>query len=286
MIANLFLVGAPRAGTTSLFEYLSRHPAIFAPVEKEPHRYDEDVLDGRRAMADDDYRALYADATNERWRLDGSALYLYSSQALEAVAAVDGAHAVIVLRDPVELIASWHGLLVATGSEPHADLADALADRSPDLPFERRYLEIARFSPHVERWLERLGAGRVHVLLFEDVTGPRSAAVCEGLLASLGLDARELGPFPHLNTYRRPAPVRLTGSPALRRLARAVLPRSLRRRLWWTANAALTPHAERPPVPAPVRAQLERELEPDVRRLGTLIGRDVQRLWFGQQLRS
>ena len=286
MIANLFLVGAPRAGTSSLFDYLSRHPAIFAPVEKEPHRYDQDVLDDRRAMADDAYRTLYYGATSERWRLDGSALYLYSAQALEAIAAIEGAHAVVVLRNPVELIASWHGLLVATGSEPHTSLSEALADRSPDLPFERRYFEIARFARPLERWLERMGAERVHVLLFEDLTGERSAAVREGLLASLGLDAREMGAFPHLNTYRRPAPVRLTGSPALRRVARVALPRSLRRRLWWTANAAMTPHAERPPVPAALRAQLQSELDSDVGRLGTLLGLDLRDRWFGQQPRS
>ena len=286
MTANLFLVGAPRAGTTSLFDYLSRHPAIFAPAEKEPHRYDQDVLDGRPAMRGDDYRALYAGATNERWRLDGSALYLYSAQALEAVARTEGAEAVIVLRDPVELLASWHGLLVATGSEPHTSLAEALEDRSPDLPFERRYLEIARFASPVERWLERMGAGHVHVLLFEDLTGQRSAAVCEGLLASLGLDAGELGPFPHLNTHRRPAPVRLTGSPALRRVARVALPGSVRRRIWWTANAAMTPHAERPPVPAGLRARLQSELDSDVRRLGALLGLDLRDRWFGQQPRS
>lgn len=281
--ANLFLVGAPRAGTSSLFEYLSRHPAIFAPDEKEPHHYDEDVLDGRAPMPLEEYRALYADATDERWLLDASALYLYSSRALDAVSSLREAHAIISLRDPVEQMASWHGLLVATGSEPHASLEEALAAESADLPFERRYSEIARYAPYVERWLDRLGRDRMHVVVFEELTGSESDRVCAGLLAGLGLDAEGLGFFPRLNTYRRPAPVRLTGSEPLVRAARAVLPLRLRRMLWSKANAAMTPHATRPQMPEALRARLRRDVDADVRRLESLVGRDLRAVWSDQQ---
>lgn len=283
MTANLFLVGAPRAGTSSLFEYLSRHPAVFAPTEKEPHHFDSDVLDGRAPMSDEEYLALYADARSERWALDASALYLYSAEALDAVSAMPDSHAIISLRDPVEQMASWHGLMVATGSEAHTSLEEALAAESADMPFERRYSEIARYAPHVERWLDRLGADRVHVLVFEELTGSGSDRVCGDLLAGLGLDGEGLGSFPRLNTYRRPAPVRLTGSQSLVRAARAVLPQGLRRTLWSRANAAMTPHATRPQMPDALRARLRRDVDADVRRLESLVGRDLHAIWSDQQ---
>lgn len=279
MTANLFLVGAPRAGTSSLFEYLSRHPAIFGPAEKEPHRFDADVLDGRPPMPDDEYRALYTGATSERWRLDASALYLYSTDALDAVSAIDGAHAVVSLRDPVEQMASWHGLMVATGSEPCTSLEDALAVETPDGPFERRYSEIASYARHVERWLDRLGRDRVHIVLFEELAGPDGQRICSELIADLGLEAADLGPFPRSNTYRRPAPIRLTASPTLVRLARTLLPRQVRRALWWKANSALTPHAARPPVSVALRSRLRRAFDDDVQRLERAIGRDLRTVW-------
>ena len=34
---NLFLVGAAKAGTTSLYDSLARHPAIYMSPMKEPH---------------------------------------------------------------------------------------------------------------------------------------------------------------------------------------------------------------------------------------------------------
>ena len=277
--ANLFLAGAPRAGTSSLFEYLSRHPAVFGPTEKEPHHLDADVLDGRAPMPVDEYRALYGGATSERWLLDGSALYLYSQSALDAVSSIDGAHAVVSLRDPVEQMASWHGLMVATGSEPCTSLEAALAAESADGPFERRYSEIADYAPYVERWLDRLGRDRVHVVVFEELTGQDGHRVCGDLLSGLGLDDTGLGPFPHLNTYRRPAPIRLTGSAGLVRVARAVVPGPVRRALWSRTNAALTPHAIRPPVSEALRARLREELGADVRRLEQALGRDLSAVW-------
>lgn len=34
---NLFVVGAPKAGTTSLWHYLRQHPDVFMSALKEPH---------------------------------------------------------------------------------------------------------------------------------------------------------------------------------------------------------------------------------------------------------
>ncbi|MGH2933051.1 MAG: hypothetical protein ACRDL2_00850 [Gaiellaceae bacterium] len=256
---------------------------MFAPSEKEPHRYDQDVLGERRAMGDEEYRALYAGAAGKRWLLDASALYLYSPEALDAAAGIDGAHAVIALRNPVEQMASWHGLMVATGTERHGSLAEALEAESADSPFTRRYSEIARYAPYVERWLDRLGADRVHVVLFEEFAPDHGGDARERFLRDLGLDPEELGPFPHLNTYRHPAPLRLSGSAWMRRGVRTLLPARARRQLWWTATIVLTPHGERPPVPPMLRERLERDLDADVRRLGDVLGRDLHALWFGSQ---
>lgn len=41
--ANLFLIGAPKCGITSLFNYLAQHPDIYAPTLKEPHYYCNDT---------------------------------------------------------------------------------------------------------------------------------------------------------------------------------------------------------------------------------------------------
>jgi len=38
-LPNLFIVGAPRSGTTSLYNYLKQHPEVFMSPIKEPHYF-------------------------------------------------------------------------------------------------------------------------------------------------------------------------------------------------------------------------------------------------------
>src|SRR5438034_4040769 len=40
---DLFIVGAPKCGTTALYEYLRRHPSIFMSRIKEPHFFAKDL---------------------------------------------------------------------------------------------------------------------------------------------------------------------------------------------------------------------------------------------------
>ena len=45
---NFFVIGAPKAGTTSLYSQLSRHPDIFMSPIKEPNHFCSDL----HALAD------------------------------------------------------------------------------------------------------------------------------------------------------------------------------------------------------------------------------------------
>ncbi|HEY3521257.1 MAG TPA: hypothetical protein VGK80_09470, partial [Rhodanobacteraceae bacterium] len=86
---NLFLVGAPKCGTTSLYEYLRKHPQIFFPtgeeestywLAKEPAYFCVDLnLPAEKSIKDEQvYLALYGGAEGYKWRGDASAFYLYS----------------------------------------------------------------------------------------------------------------------------------------------------------------------------------------------------------------
>ena len=40
---NLFIVGAPKSGTSALYRFLKQHPDIFMPKYKEPHFFSKDL---------------------------------------------------------------------------------------------------------------------------------------------------------------------------------------------------------------------------------------------------
>jgi hypothetical protein len=273
---NLFLVGAPRCGTTSLFTYLAAHPEVFGPAEKEPHYYDRDLL-APAGMGEDEYAALFTDATSERWRLDASALYLYSPGAPAAIGRdAPDARILVAIRDPVELVASWHRLVVASGAETIVDLASAI-EAEPERREGRRvppnvapavlmYTEIGAFAKHVERWREAFG-DRVHVIRLEDLQS-RPEETCARLLRSLELEPVGVE-LPHLNAARRTMGVALwINRPSLvRSAARRLMPRRVRQVVWDRVNRALTPYGEREPVDPALRRRLERLFEPELELL-------------------
>ena len=65
---DLFIIGAPKSGTTSLFAYLSGHPDVYMSPMKEPLYFAPDVLSGRSGhpftYPEDEaaYLALFAEA--------------------------------------------------------------------------------------------------------------------------------------------------------------------------------------------------------------------------------
>ncbi|MGA9342175.1 MAG: sulfotransferase, partial [Rhodanobacteraceae bacterium] len=115
---NLFLVGAPKCGTTSLYEYLRQHPQIFFPFDerdysrtKEPNHFcpDLEILD-RYAIRDRrDYLALYKGSEGMFLRGDASTNYLVSEHAPAAIKDFcPEARILVMLRPPVEMMHSYH----------------------------------------------------------------------------------------------------------------------------------------------------------------------------------
>ena len=47
---NLFIVGAPKCGTTFLYQYLKKHPDVYFPNFKEPHFFGSDLKEKMMLM--------------------------------------------------------------------------------------------------------------------------------------------------------------------------------------------------------------------------------------------
>src|SRR5215216_4971009 len=69
---NFFIVGAQKAGTTSLYHYLNQHPQVYMSPHKEPHFFEgmhsEYRRPGRRSVPVSDlaeYQALFDGASDE-----------------------------------------------------------------------------------------------------------------------------------------------------------------------------------------------------------------------------
>lgn len=119
-VPDFFIIGAPKCGTTSLYEWLRTHPNIYMPV-KEPGYYSRDLVDV--PFGKQDYLNFYRDCPSSEVLIgEATPKYLYSSNALrEIVQDRPGARAIVLLRNPVDLVISFHSQMLTQAVETETD---------------------------------------------------------------------------------------------------------------------------------------------------------------------
>lgn len=179
MLPNLFLVGAPKSGTTSLAFYLAQHENVFTSYPKEP-KYFAKHYSHMRVDTLTNYNALYAKANlTHKWRLDASAIYMYLRYPIASIAeAVPDAQLLVMLRDPVSVVSAWHNDLVVSGRESAMLLDDAwsqVPERKRNASGLRNqddirmffYDEIAAYATQLRNIYTFFPRKQVHVILFD-----------------------------------------------------------------------------------------------------------------------
>lgn len=199
-LPDLVILGAQRAGTTSLYQYLADHPLFVPPITKEIH-----YLDRHATRSQTWYRANFPMAAYNRLielrhghrPITGEATpgYLFHPAAAERMAQfdddprVDGdPKFVAALRDPVDRAYSHYHHTRRAGWEPlpfeqaleAEDLRLAgqveMHRRDPDHVdptfFRYSYKARGRYAEQLERWFDRFDRDRFLILfsqeLFED----------------------------------------------------------------------------------------------------------------------
>src|ERR687894_3261543 len=107
---NFFIIGAQKAGTTSLYYYLKQHPQIYMSPRKEPHFFKGMHSELRKSgrglppVTDlGDYQALFRGVTDEKAIGEASASYLYSPKAPALIkSSIPDAKLIAVLRNPAD----------------------------------------------------------------------------------------------------------------------------------------------------------------------------------------
>ena len=213
---DFVIVGAPKSGTTAMYEYLRAHPQLFLPERKEMRFFgaDLDVRD-RPTMTVDDYLASFAAAAPEQRIGTAYVWYLFSERAAAEIAAfAPGVQVIAMLRNPVEMVWSLHSEHLYNGNEDITDFTAAL-DAEPDrragrripphahLPQGLRYTEVPRYAEQLERYFDAVGRDRVRVVLYDDFARDVRAAYRD-VLEFLGVDATYSPPsFAVINANKR-----------------------------------------------------------------------------------
>ncbi len=284
MLPNFFVVGANKAGTTSLAAYLAAHPDVFMSPLKEPSfwshrdRDDPDAPFLQRQVRDRPaYEALFAEVRGERAVGEASTNYLQTAVAADRIRAeIPGARIVAVLRDPSDRAFSAYNMHVGANLEPLTDFGAAIdAELAGDT--WRHYLAMGYYAEALERWIGHFGRDQVRVFLYEDLVADPRAVVRE-TFAFLGVDPDFPPPLERrLNVttvprHRSILRIAKEQSPVKSALKR-VLPAGARGRVKDRVTAWNT--TAPPALPADLRARLVTLYADDIARTAAIIGRDL-----------
>ena len=191
---NLFIVGVPRAGTTSIYEYLKKIPRIYMSSKKEPHFFsvniNPDIFKSKPIREKTKYLELFSDVINEKFVGEASTSYIYDPEAPKLIhEIVPDAKIIISLRDPVERIFSHYLLDKRIGWLKNSFHDELLSSLNSYNNGERDYLglQIFKYSENVLKFLEIFGKDQVKIVIFEEfVEDPKK--ILQELLHFLGLD--------------------------------------------------------------------------------------------------
>lgn len=199
-IPEFFIVGAPKCGTSSLFRALEEHPEIFVSTPKEPKFFCPDFWGKNHGYKDmEAYLSLFKDS-NGKVCGEGTTLYLYSEEAAQKIYDFNPkAKIIILLRNPVDFLYSYHSQLLRNCTEVVTNFSQALemeklrkdGKKIPStcqFPRQLYYSEVAKFSIQVRRYLELFGDNQVKIILFDDLKQDISSVYRE-TLDFLGVDA-------------------------------------------------------------------------------------------------
>lgn len=165
---NFFLIGAPKAGTTSLYHYLKEHPQIYMSPIKEPRYFDRNDRDWA------DYLALFDNVQHEIAIGEASPQYLFSKDAPERIkSSAPDAKLIMILRQPVDRAYSHYLGYRRRGLELCASFEQAFQESETKWYAGTRigwqYKLPGYYTPQIENYLRHFDRSHLMICLFDDL---------------------------------------------------------------------------------------------------------------------
>jgi hypothetical protein len=171
---NLFIIGAMKAGTTSLHECLARHPEIFMSQFKEPQYFSPHEKKYYGVWGEGGelpepgmswYLRLFANAGNVKYAGESSTSYTKAPWVTGCAARIHAfnpdARLIYLVRDPADRTMSHYWYQVSNSWETRTPLEAVQSDR--------RYTAFSDYEAQLRSYADVFGLGAIHVLTLESL---------------------------------------------------------------------------------------------------------------------
>ncbi|MHA6297924.1 sulfotransferase family protein [Devosia sp. CAU 1758] len=188
-VPHFLIIGAMKAGTTTLFRDLVEHPDIFLPQEKEPEILTRHSDDRTRMMKE--FASLFAPARHGQLRGEASTAYSKRPDfegVAECALRVCGPDLKLIYltRDPIKRAISQYRHEYGAGQVSEG-IDEALLKH-------QRYVSYGRYQWQLAPWRETFGEANLLVLSFEDYIVNRQATI-DRVCVFLKIDPAKLPPI-------------------------------------------------------------------------------------------
>ena len=176
---HVFVVGAPKAGTSLLFELLGQRPDIARSALKEPNFFSSAINNSpnmRPLTNQRSYFDLWGPPAGEAWRIEASPSYLRSQDGASRIKkAFPNARIIAILREPVARAYSNWKMDVRQGHQKssfhEAFIADVDRTRSrAPMRLLHEYYRASLYSEDCKRFRDTFGSENVLLLQFSKIT--------------------------------------------------------------------------------------------------------------------
>jgi len=190
---NFYIVGGPKCGSTSLYEYLKKIPGIYMSTEKEPNYFSSaTVSENSPALpirSEKKYLNLFKNVKNEKIIGEATPTYLADPKAAELIHQISpNAKILISLRDPIERLFSNYLMYNGVGrikKSFHEVIENELKYEFDNCEYELK-LERSLYSESVKRYIDTFGNDQVKIIIFEEFVKDTTSTI-EEILKFLGL---------------------------------------------------------------------------------------------------
>lgn len=282
---DFFIVGAPKAGTTSLYNYLDEHPQIVMSSQKETDFFSDEALQKNKLYYSKnristlaEYHALFQDH-EDKIIGEASVSYLFYKDVPQKIKAYNPkAKIIIMLRNPTDRAFSHYLMDYRLGliNQSFESVFAREKRISKHELFYQQYITLGLYYNQVKRYFETFGRENVHVIFYDDFKKHLSTQV-EKVYKFLEVDSVFV---PQLNTkhntYSMPKydwARKLYGVVKFRKLLRKILPHQIVKQ----ARRHLFTKKDKPVLSDHLRGQLIKLYSDDLKQLGKLLNFDLNK---------
>ncbi len=276
---NFFIVGAPRAGTTSMYEFLKKTPGVYMSSIKEPHffsSFNSRYMFGNPIRDEKKYLALFKNVKDENAIGECSTSYLWDSQSCNLIhKTIPNARIVIILRDPIQRAFSHYLMRVGGGQDLSFSEVIRLVLKSPNYDYYTTIIVNGGFYfEQVKRYVETFGPNQLKVIIFEEFIKDPKKSVRE-LLKFLDIKSEPPEDVQTVhNEYTEPRGKIITSllqNPTVRRIGQQI-PESIYEPF---VKKVIGKKSTKPKISLEDRVVLEDLYKKDIEKLKIILGREL-----------